>query len=88
MEKSRSRSEREKFWRDHIEAAKGFSGSEAEYCRLNGLKHSSFGSRKRKFERALKGVSSFVKVSASTRGLKSLPDPEWLARFLREVIGG
>jgi hypothetical protein len=86
--------QRKEFWRKHIEAAENFSGSQAAYCRHNGLVLSQFVYQRGRF---LKKKSKFSEVRPTTRfaparGSKEigsypqgLPDPKWLSALIREL---
>lgn len=86
---------RKEFWLEHIKAAEAFEGTIKEYCRLHNLKMGSMSSYRTKlgFSKPLRRLkkkkkSNFVpiKVSSSPAKLKapsSLPDPKWLAQFLK-----
>jgi len=89
----------EAVWRAHISGALKFPGSNAEYCRRNGLNHRIFRAQKKKFGATKSRVlepKAFVKIEglASTtspeplmRGRKSnLPDPRWAAEFIAALM--
>lgn len=81
---------KKEFWRRHIAAAESFDGSFREYCSLHNLNPSSMNSYRRRlgYSKPRKKSSEFAAISISstapskTRDL-GLPDPEWLAQFLK-----
>ena len=86
-------------WRAHISGAQEFPGSNAEYCRRNGLDHLVFRAQKKKFGATKSRIlepKAFVKIEslASTaspeplaRARKSnLPDPRWTAEFIAALM--
>lgn len=89
---------RKEFWIQHIEAAERFNGPLTEYCRIHNLKLGSMSSYRTKLgyskasKRRIKQVSSNftpVKVSRteSSSAPGKLPDPKWLAQFLKAWSG-
>ena len=81
---------RKEFWINHIKAAEKFKGTNKEYCRINGIKMGSLSAYRRKFGFSMprkKKVSIFSTVEVVKRPLPKkigkLPDPKWLADFLR-----
>lgn len=79
------------FWTLHIQAAQRFDGTNKEYCKLHGLNPGSLSSYRNKLgfskPRKKAKVSGFsqVKVSlpAANQPAPLLPDPVWLAEFLK-----
>jgi hypothetical protein len=81
----------EEAWRRHVAAAAKFRGSDAEYCRVQGLDAKAFRAQKKKFNRreakAPAAGGAFVKVEAPTSGrAATLPDPRWTAEFVAALI--
>ena len=85
-------------WAEHVLRFASFKGSMAEYCRQNDLVYETLRVRKLKREAALRKINSrpsFVKVESKApvlapepkKKLVGLPDPEWLASFIRELQG-
>lgn len=83
---------KESFWKEHVKKAQVFKGSDLEYCRLNGLKPSTFGGYKRKFgyvkspKFKASNPKPFKKLSVITPKELSVNSPEWVARFLKEFL--
>ena len=85
---------RRDFWIHHIEAAAEFEGTFKEYCHRHGLKPSSLNVYRKKlgYSKPRSGGSrasrDFVPVKVSNsrpvpRESANLPDPIWLAQFLK-----
>ncbi len=87
-------------WRAHISGALEFPGSNAEYCRRNGLDPRVFRAEKKKFGATKSRVlepKAFVKIeslapealsmaSAVRPRTGSLPDPRWTAEFIAALM--
>lgn len=80
----------EEYWTQHIKAAEKFNGSNKEYCKHAGIKYGSLsGYRKKMGFTGSKDVSEsrFAKLevpkSPVLKSASILPEPEWLARFLK-----
>jgi len=94
--------ESDEFWQGHLEKYKAFQGSSREYCKQNGLKYGRFYRFKQKLG-FTKGRSpyrkAFVEIKAVESSIEkepkvkvfsrqpSLPDPKWVAQFLKELLG-
>lgn len=91
---------KQEFWIEHIKAAESFEGTLKAYCDLHGLKMGSMSSYRTKlgYSRSKKkGIkkkpSEFVPIKVSPAGgpsrkpEKNLPDPVWLAQFLKAWVG-
>lgn len=91
---------RKEFWIHHIESAEAFDGSLKEYCQLHGLKMGSMSSYRTKLGYSIKGkqkpkakkASNFTPLKISSPAAKpqiltNLPDPNWLAQFLKAWVG-
>ena len=87
----------EENWKAHLAFAKGFLGSDAEYCRRNRLDPKVFRAYKKKYRRVERRVSrtpAFVKVeggASTSEVLRSpreaaLPDPQWTAAFIAALV--
>ena len=83
---------RKDFWLNHIRAAEEFEGTNKEYCRVNGLNprnfnayRSRYGFARKKTEVKIKsaGFSTVQVVDSSREEGLDLPDPRWLAEFLK-----
>lgn len=82
------------FWRAHVMAAQDFIGTDAEYCKRNGLNDKTFWAHKSKygFTKPAKGrPKKFVKVETepvrATPQSRS-PDPKWLGEFVAILLAG
>lgn len=75
------------FWRKHIEAADQYDGTIKEYCEQNGLKFGSMSSYRSKLGLSKKRARpKFTPIKINTTPKtksSSLPDPKWLAQFLK-----
>lgn len=89
----------DEFWRGHVlKAVHEFSGSNEEYCRINGLPKSPFYRHKKRLglTRPFKPSNrAFIKIapvkpeeSAVEVKFKrgSLPDPKWTAEFVSSLM--
>lgn len=92
----------EEGWRAHVAYADQFLGTEAEYCRRNGLKPSVFREYKKKYgapKARVPRAKAFVKVErqepvpngpgtqASRRTREALfPDARWTAEFIAALL--
>lgn len=93
MELPRGQQSGKDFWIAHIRAAETFAGTNKEYCKIHGLNLGSFSGYKNKFgysRRTSKPASGFSEIRVTpAEPLKSerrLPDPNWLAEFLRAWV--
>lgn len=92
MDLPRGREDRKKFWLDHVKAAAQFSGSDIEYCKINGLHQRTFSAKKteygftKKSRKASQG--SFVPITLKKSKVNSLPDSKWLAQLILELQKG
>ena len=84
-------SETEEGWKRHLAYAKKFLGSDAEYCRRNRLDPKVFRIYKKKYSRAERRSSVFMKLEREEATLTAtrppreelrLPDPRWTAEFV------
>jgi len=85
------------FWRSHFLKAREFSGSNVQYCEANGLSIYGFQTNKKRlgFTRSKKKPNAFLKLEsvqdagtpAKVTSPKPLPDPKWLAVFVKTVLG-
>jgi hypothetical protein len=83
------------FWHNHIKAAESFDGTLKEYCqqhKINAGSMSAYRTRlgysKTRRQVKSKEKSKFIPVTAPSlpsreARVSSLPDPKWLAQFLR-----
>lgn len=82
---------KEEFWRSHVEAGLQHPDGVPSYCESEDINVNTFYSWKSKFRKNLvspkKKRSPFTPVTV-IEPKKELPSPEWLARFLKEFIGG
>ena len=80
----------------HVKKAKSFAGSAAEYCRHNQLDQNKFSYHKSALKQKVKKnmKTGFAKVHLAnaeaaapqmTASKPLLPDPAWLALFVREL---
>jgi len=89
----------EEFWKGHVLAAQSFSGTNREYCEVNGLafRKLSFYKRRlglgrpRKYKKAFVEIKpqSFVEEPPKTifkEPKKALPDAKWLAEFALTLL--
>lgn len=76
-------------WQRHIEAAVNHAQGIKGYCREKGLRNSSFHYWKKKLEGRPLGREAFaaVEVISPPRQESGMPDPRWLAEFLRAYAG-
>lgn len=81
-------------YRQHVERARSFSGTDIEYCERNNLDTHKFSYHKSVIKKKKKVTSGFARIQPAVAketkpkivDLKnSLPDPVWLARFLQEL---
>jgi len=79
-------------WQDHVEAASLFAGSQAAYCRKNGIDPATYYAQKCKlgFSKKRESIKSdFVRVETkgldNPRSRRRLPDPRWVADFILEL---
>ena len=81
-------------WRAHIASAQKFLGSSEAYCRSVDIPAHVFHYWKKKFsaeDKTKHAVSRFVPVEVTrevTSRFNVLPDPRWLAEFLKHLQGG
>lgn len=89
-----------KQWKAHIRASQKFRGSDAEYCRQQGVNPSTFHTYKRKLgltkgtPKSRASQHSFVRIEPKAeRGSEQdqgqtteWPDPQWVAKFLKELF--
>lgn len=87
---------KELFWREHLQKLSEYKGGQREYADVNGISHSKLSYYKCKYA----AKPSFSKVTIKPQA--SIPtqqqtsgrpaaifkniDPEWLARFLKELF--
>ncbi len=88
----------DEFWKGHILSAQAFSGSNREYCRLNGLNHRilSFHKRRLGFGRPRKSEKLFVELKTKSTNVENsmptidvkrkLPDARWVAEFISAMM--
>ena len=86
---------RKEFWLEHIKAADAYNGTLREYCQLHNLKMGSMSSYRTKLGHSTprrkvraKKKSEFIPVNVSSTPPRpsvpeKLPDPNWLAQFLK-----
>ena len=92
----RSRQEVEKFWKQHIEAAKSFSGSVQKYCDANGIESASFYSWRKRLSSVARDpdYAKFLPVIISDSDRRSaaseraLPNARWVAEVMLHLIRG
>lgn len=87
------------FWRSHVLAARDFIGTDAEYCRRNGINDKTFSNYKTKFG-LTKGIKKgrpkkFIKLeSAAVVDTRPRPadsiqggaDAKWMAEFVSALL--
>ena len=78
---------RKDFWKSHVEAAEKFNGSLTEYCRKHNLNPGTLSAYRHKLglskPRHKNAAFSAVKVTSENTKTVDLPDPKWLAQFLK-----
>jgi len=89
--------ESDEIWKAHVLSASKFRGSDAEYCRRNGLGPSMFRAQKRKYRVSKPQPESFLKIecaevsrsqSATARPRElAMPDARWTAEFIAVLMG-
>ncbi len=82
-----------KDWSNHLAAAAAHAGGVRTYCREQNISSSRFYYWKKKLKGARREIaaSAFAAVEVirpTLRSSASLPDPKWLAEFLRAYAGG
>ncbi len=85
-----SKISRTEYWKNHINKEKIQNLSTLEYCRIEGLKASTFRYWKKKLsdKTVTPGLKSpFVKVSVAKEKI-DLPNPEWVASLIRSLMKG
>jgi hypothetical protein len=82
------------FWRKQVHQAEGFEGSATEFCRQRGLNLAPFYSWRKRFRAEVQNQSRsvvrspFVAVEVLPENRTNrLPDPKWLAEFVRHLSG-
>ena len=96
MENNDSNKSKREIYKEHVLNSLEFSGSDREFCRQHELSPSTFYHYKR--EMGLGRATSpnkFVRVKARASSEESspkphssdLPDPQWVAQFLRAYLG-
>ena len=84
--------EKIQYWQMHIEKSEEFLGSQKAYCEQAGLNRHNFSYWKQRLKRSEKEAkavqpSAFVPIQVEEckahKSTGSLPDPEWLARFVQ-----
>ena len=85
----------EEYWTQHINAAEKFKGSNKEYCKHAGIKYGSLSAYRKKLGftgpkdlTESKFATVEIPKSPPLRNAPSLPEPEWLARFLKAWLRG
>jgi hypothetical protein len=92
----RSRQEVEKFWKQHIEAAKSFPGSAQKYCDANEIESPSFYSWRKRLSGIARdpGSAKFLPViisgseQATEQSARELPNAQWVAQVMLHLIRG
>jgi len=86
---------RKEYWINHIESAETFDGTLKKYCQLHGLKMGSMSSYRTKLgystksKKKIKKSEKFIPIKVFSAqpqklpALTTLPDPKWLAQFLK-----
>ena len=97
MMQSNKNSEVRERWRAIIQEAEGHPVSVSAYCRENGISAANLyvmrgKLRKEKQQQGTKSVSKkvspFSRLEVLDARNESMPDPKWVAAFLREFIKG
>ena len=88
----RDSSPKKEQWLRHLDRGKQYEGGIVAYCREHDLSTSSYYYWRRKLgqpqNKALEVIkSSFIPVAVNEVP-KDLPDPEWVARFVGELLRG
>lgn len=86
--------ERAKFWQQHVEAAKSFTGSVQQYCDTHELEPSSFYQWRKRLAAATQNPSrlDFLPVVVSNPGQSgrpseaTLPNAQWVAEVMVHLI--
>ena len=80
---------RRDFWTHHIKSSEAHEGGSKEYCQIHGLNPgtlNSYRSRLGYSKPQKKSVPSpFVPVNIYPKPQSNLPDPIWLAKFLKAL---
>ena len=92
----RSRQEVVKFWKQHIEAAKSFSGSAQEYCDAHEIQSPSFYSWRKRLSAVARDPNKAkflpVIISEAERPAEQLervlPNAQWVAEVMLHLIRG
>ena len=88
MELPRGSQSTKEFWINHFQQAEKFNGSNKLYCERNKLNLKTFGQYKIKYgfttpKPKKVRTQSFSKIEVKTAEKVHLPDPKWLAEFLK-----
>ncbi len=93
--------ESDEYWQDHLEKFSRFRGSSREYCKQNGLKYGRFYRFKRKlgfikvrkpYQKAFVQIKPAEELTEKDKPVilrprgSNLPDPKWMAEFVKELL--
>ena len=83
----------EEYWTQHIQAAEKFKGTNKEYCKKYGIKLGSLSAYRKKLGystprnfRKNKFATVSVEKTPPQKRSSDLPDPAWLASFLKAWV--
>ena len=89
---------KDEFWERHINAADSFSGTNRDYCKLNGIDNRKLSYYKKKLGLGKHQIrpKAFIEVKSKSveevvvprETKKSLPDAKWLAEFTLTLLSG
>jgi len=92
--KAKRHESKSEFWREQVRQADLFEGTATAFCRQRGLNLAPFYSWRRRFRAEVQDQSRsvvrspFVAVEVLPENRAShLPDPKWLAEFVRHLSG-
>jgi hypothetical protein len=88
----------QEYWNGHVSRADEFDGSNAEYCRHNGLSLGTFYSHKKRLRQNEKvkikdKENAFLKIEPLTTNVQTeksasfLPDAKWLGELILVLAG-
>ena len=89
MSSSSQNVSRREFWTQHIKSSEVHEGGSKEYCQIHGLNPGTLNAYRSKLgysKPQKKSVPSpFVPVNICPKPQSNLPDPIWLAKFLKAL---
>jgi hypothetical protein len=90
--KTNKQVEKEKLWRNRLEKAATFSGSNREFCQSQGISIHTFQYWRSKLNNETQSIrrtntTPFIKVEIE-EPISKLPDPHWLAELVLSLSRG